>query len=457
MTAPAPLGEQLAQWRHVLGQRADLTPRDIDELTDRLRDTVDDLSRRGLSSDEAFLIAARRVAAQHPGTQAIAAGHADTMWKQLLVSGPAPTGDSTRSPCLAMMLVFAAVAGVMVAVPFHILWLWEESWSFPSWVLPVITMVGLVATMAVWFWWQRRPVPMAAAAITLSALVAVSLAGVLYPFDSPWMTLPLFLLHSPIVLWFVLGASYLGRDWRRVDRWMDYVRFTGELIIYLVLIAFGGGVLLGLTSSIFSLVGVDIIEFALRWIIPLGAGGALVVSAWLVDNKKGAVENIAPVLTGVFTPLFTLVMLAFLTVLAITGNPVEADRGLLIAVDLLLVVVLALLVFSISARPSDTRPRLQDWVSVALLISALAVDAVVGYAIAGRIFEHGVSANKLAAVGENLLLAVNLAVSAWLYVGFLRGKRDFGSLERWQMRYLPVIALWAAVVALGFPLFFNFG
>ena len=76
---------------------------------------------------------------------------------------------------------------------------------------------------------------------------------------------------------------------------------------------------------------------------------------------------------------------------------------------------------------------------------------------AGRIGEFGASPNKLAALGMNVVLAVNLAVSAWWSLAFLRGRRPFGAVARWQARYLPVIGAWALVVALGFPVLFGFG
>jgi hypothetical protein len=51
---------------------------------------------------------------------------------------------------------------------------------------------------------------------------------------------------------------------------------------------------------------------------------------------------------------------------------------------------------------------------------------------------------------------VHLGRAAWLTGGFVRRRRAFGTLERWQTRYLPVYALWAAVVVLAFPPLFRF-
>ena len=64
--------------------------------------------------------------------------------------------------------------------------------------------------------------------------------------------------------------------------------------------------------------------------------------------------------------------------------------------------------------------------------------------------------NKLAALGENLVLLVNLTWSAWLYARFLGGRGPFSALERWQTAYLPVYAAWAAFVVVAFPPLFGF-
>ena len=84
------------------------------------------------------------------------------------------------------------------------------------------------------------------------------------------------------------------------------------------------------------------------------------------------------------------------------------------------------------------------------------VDAVALAAVAARISELGFTPNRVAALGDNLILLINLAGSAWLYALFLRGGRAFGGLENWQIAYLPVYSVWAALVAIVFPPLFNY-
>jgi hypothetical protein len=142
--------------------------------------------------------------------------------------------------------------------------------------------------------------------------------------------------------------------------------------------------------------------------------------------------------------------------MAWTGSGIDVEREVLIGFDLLLVLVLGLLLYAVSARDPQARPDLFDRLQLVLVVSALIVNAVALAAIAARISEFGFSANKVAALGENVILLVNLSWSAWLYACFLRGRGSFAALEQWQTAYLPVYAAWAAFVVVVFPPLFGY-
>jgi hypothetical protein len=149
-------------------------------------------------------------------------------------------------------------------------------------------------------------------------------------------------------------------------------------------------------------------------------------------------------------------LVAFLGTMLWTGRGVGIERDVLIAFDLLLVVVLGLLLYSVSARDPLSPPDIFDVLQVVLVVSALVADAVALWAIAARINDFGFSPNRTAALGVNVILLVNLAWSAVLYLRVLRGRGPFAALERWQTDYLPVYAIWAAIVVIVFPPLFGF-
>ena len=245
----------------------------------------------------------------------------------------------------------------------------------------------------------------------------------MFPFRTGSDTEVLTALHLPIALWLAVGFAYVGSRWFGDGGRMNFVRFSGELAIYYVLIALGGGVFTGFTMMMFRAIDMNAEWLAEGWLIPCGAMGAVIIGSWLVEAKQSVIENMAPVLTRLFTPLFTVLLLVFLATMVWTGSPINVEREVLIGFDLLLVLVVGLVLYAASARDPQAPPNFFDGLQLLLVVSALVVDAVALASIAARISEFGFTPNRVAALGENLILLVNLAWSAWLYARFLRRPR----------------------------------
>jgi len=467
------LDDLVASWREWLERRDALSAHDIDELEGHLLDRVDSLRAAGLRDDEAFLIAVKRLGAVDELSREYARVHSERLWKQLVLGGAngggrgAASGDVEapgaplpllrRANGLAVALGLGVGAGLAVKAA-------DLVGADPTFFLRNAAILVL-PFLAAWFAWRHTP-PIGALAGIAGAFAIAAVALNAYPFGpgsgiesfatDPSMTESLAAIHAAVALWLVTGVAYVAGDWRSSDARMDLVRFSGEWAVYYLLIAIVGGGLSLLAVAVFGSIGVDILPFVGEWVIPCGAAGAVLVAAWLVEAKQRVIENIAPVLTKVFTPLFALMLLALLVAAALQWNLVDASRDLLIAFDLVLVVVLALLVYSYSARDPLLRAGWFEWIQFVMLVGALVVDLVVLVAMLGRIGEFGVSANKTASLGLNLILLVNLGRAAWLQLGFLRGRTAFLRLERWQTAYLPVYLGWSAVVVLVFPPLFGF-
>ncbi|EYD77293.1 membrane protein, putative [Rubellimicrobium mesophilum DSM 19309] len=447
-----PLEEQIDRWRSHLRRRQAIHAVDVAELEDHLREQIAGLIDAGLATDEAFLVAVKRIGDLDALSREFAREHAERLWKQLVV----PSSD-IGEPCAAartdavVAVCLAAAAALMVKMPALFGIGLETAPGFYARNLSFFVLPLLLG----YFAWKRRLDP---GTLRWPALVVLAAAVVAngYPFASGGSTEALTALHLPIVLVLVVGVAYAGGRWREVGGRMDFVRFLGELFIYYVLIALGGGVLLAFMAMIFRSIDIDVEPFFESWLLPCGAAGAVVVASWLVEAKQSVIENMAPVLTRLFTPLFAAVLLAFLGTFLWTGHAIDIERDVLIAFDLLLVLVLGLLLYAVSARDLRQPPGLFDGLQVVLVVSALLADAVALWAIAARITEFGLTPNRVAALGMNLLLLVNLAWSTVLYGRFLRRRGSFADLERWQTDYLPVYALWAAIVVVLFPPAFGY-
>jgi hypothetical protein len=443
---------QIGQWRSYLRRRQAIRPVDLEELEDHLRGEVASLRRAGLSEDEAFLVAVKRMGALDAISNEFAREHSERLWKQLVVSStsPALSGDGARTEMI-VVFALAVVAAIAVKVP-TLFGLEFGGDGEPFYMRNISLFVFPVLTG--YFVWKRRLARRTWVSLALAFGAAVVVANV-YPFATEGDTEALTALHLPIAIWLLVGIAYAGGRWRESAGRMDFVRFSGELLIYYALIALGGGVLIGLTGGMFGAIGIDFEPVLEDWIL-CGVVGAVIVASWLVEAKQSVIENMAPVLTRIFTPLFAIALIAFLGTMIGTGRGIDIEREALIVFDLVLVLVLGLLLYSISARDSEAPPSAFDRLLVLLLISALVADAFALAAIAARISEFGFTPNRVAALGENALLLVNLAWSTALYVRFLRGRGSFDSLERWQTAYLPAYSIWAAIVVVGFPPLFGF-
>jgi hypothetical protein len=447
------LEAQFAQWRQYAQRRRELQPSDADELEDHLRASVDDLVAVGLRPDEAFLVAVKRMGGLDELSREFAREHSERMWKQLVptreAGSPAAAARSRRD--LSVMVICAAGAAASIKAPELFGMRLEEDGSFYGLNFSLFVLPWLAAFLA---WRRQARLPLIEILAALFALGAV--AANAYPLSDTSQSVVLTGIHLPIALWIVVGLAYVADDWRSSRRSMDFIRFTGEWVVYVVLIAQGGGVLIAFMFGTFNAIGIVPDEFITQWLLPCGAVAAIVVAGWLVEAKQSVVENIAPVLTRLFTPLFTAVLLAFLVAIGWTSAGIDVGRAELIVFNLLLVVVLGLLLYSISARDPLAPPGLFDKLQLALVVSALAIDVLVLLEVTGRITEYGTTPNKAAALGENVILLANLAWSAWLLVKFVRRHKPFATLERWQTGYLPVYAAWSWIVVLVFPPLFDY-
>ena len=442
------LETEISEWRAFVAQGPGVAGRDVEELEAHLRDQIGDLVNAGLTDDEAFLIAVRRMGTIDELSREFAREHSGSLWRQLLVSDQ--TTDQHYDQWWVEALVFAAIAAVAVQVarlladfPSQ-----ESSWLVRNaglFVLPVLSG----------YFVRRRRLPRGQALLTVIPFAALAIVINLYPYTENSATEILVAAHLPVALWFVVAYSYMNGMAGSHERRMDYVRFSGEWFIYYVLIALGGGVLLALTALILEPTGVEV-DKVFEWVLPSGAAGAVLIAAWLVESKQRVVENMAPVLTMLFTPLFAAMLVVAVVAYLATGLGAVFDRELLGIFDALLVVVLGLVLYGISARDPSASPGWMDRIQFVAVVSALVLDAIVLAVMVSRIGELGFTPNRTAALGLNIVLLVSLAGTALLAGRFLTGHGTFHDLERWQTNYLPVFAVWAVLVVVALPALFGF-
>ena len=439
----------ITEWRTHVSRITGANGHDVEELETHLRDQIADLGAVGLTEDEAFLIAVRRLGEVDEMSREFAAEHSGRLWRQLTVAGEAEPEASSEGLMSALGLALLAAIAIQIPQIFAMGPAATESFYLRNTSLVVLPFLA--------YYFVRKQQLNTRQLILLAApFVVGALAVNLYPWEPGSSTELLAGIHLPVALWFVVAFPYMGGTLRSHERRMDFVRFTGEWFIYYVLIAFGGGVLLSLTAVILEPAGSDVVETVITWVLRSGAAGAVLVAAWLVEEKKSVVENMAPVLTLIFTPLFALMLAMAAVAYAVSDLGSDFDRDAIFVLDILLVVVLGLVLYGMSAREPTEAPRLMDRIQLVAVVGALALDLMVLWSMVARIGDLGVTPNRVAALGLNLVLLVNLVWAGWLSARFIGDQVPFHRLERWQTGYLPVYGVWTAAVVLVLPLLFAF-
>jgi hypothetical protein len=104
--------DDIAAWRSAVARGGAVTAADADELEGHLRDQIAELLDAGLSEDEAFLVAVRRLGSVDAITAEFARTHSDRLWKQLALTSVSDPAAQHRFP--VRMVAFAVVAAALL-------------------------------------------------------------------------------------------------------------------------------------------------------------------------------------------------------------------------------------------------------------------------------------------------------------------------------------------------------
>ncbi|MFU8841171.1 MAG: hypothetical protein ACNA8R_10695 [Nitriliruptoraceae bacterium] len=450
--------ERLAAWRADLLPAVRAEHRHLQELETALRRELASLEPSGLPDDEAWLLAVKRLGDRTAPSTAAASERTEQLSRQLARAATGPWhGAPTAHAAVAAdhrwrdALVLAVAAAVTVQLARLVS-------GFPdgggTWLVrnaSLLVLPFLAAYLVRSAHPSRRQVLLIA-----GAFVAAGLVSNLFPFVEAGATEVLAIAHLPVALWAVVGYAWLGADLRGSDGRMALVRSSGSWFVTYVLFALGGGVLVGLTLALLAPTGLLDAEQLVPWVLPSGAAGAVVIAAWLVETRPQVVGAVAPMLAQVFTPLFAVMLVGVTAVYAATGLAGAFDRALLATFDALLVVVVGLVLYGLAARDVARPAGWSDRALLVTVLAALVLDLLVLGAMAARIGELGLTPNRVAAIGLNLVLLGNLVGTAWHGARFVSGRGELHRLLRWQTAYLPVFPAWAAVVVVLLPPLFRF-
>ncbi|MDD2792191.1 MAG: hypothetical protein PHD73_03365, partial [Sediminibacterium sp.] len=276
------------------------------------------------------------------------------------------------------------------------------------------------------------------------------------PYNDHSDTFVLAAIHIPIFLWAVLGYAFTGGNLNVPNKKAEFLHFNGDFVVMTAIIFLAGLLFSGITVGLFEMIGINIKALYVEKIAAWGLTAIPILATYLVQTNPQLVNKISPLIARIFTPLVLITLISFLSTVLFTGKSLYNDRNFLLVFNGLLIGVVAIIVFSISETSKNTQKSFSVYLLFALSALTIIADALALSAILFRIFEYGISPNRLAVLGGNLLIFINLVfVTQKLFLA-IRGKNELHKIENIIALLIPTYGIWAALIGFVFPLLFQF-
>jgi len=313
----------------------------------------------------------------------------------------------------------------------------------------------IFSILATYFCWKNR-LPKKKIIITgvvfLIALIFINLL----PANNNSNTLILSLFHISIFLWTVVGFTYVGNSLNDNRKRIEFLRYNGELLIMSGLLLIAGAVLTAITIGLFTVSGFNIRDFYFEHIVIFCLPIIPILGTFLTQTNPQLVNKVSPVIAKIFSPLVLITVVVYLIAILFSGKNLYNDRDFLMLFNGLLIGVIAIILFSVSTTINQNISQVSGIILFALSVVTVIVSGMALSAILFRISTMGITPNRLAVVGANLLMLTNLS---WISVQLFRTvfkKTDISSVENAIAFFIPLYILWTIIVSFIFPFLFNF-
>ena len=269
-------------------------------------------------------------------------------------------------------------------------------------------------------------------------------------------TLILSCLHLLLFLWSVLGVAFVSNHLNNHEKRLSFLRFNGDLVVMTTLILIAGLILTGITIALFSLIGFQIEEFYFENVAVFGLAAAPLVGTYLTQINPLLVSKVSPTIAKIFSPLVLITLIIYLVAIIFSGKNPYNDREFLIIFNALLIGVMALIFFSVAENTRTTRNQLTIFILFLLSAITVLINGIALSAILFRISEWGITPNRAAVLGGNVLILANLLLVTVKLFQVLTWKGDILEVGKPIASFLPVYCLWTVVVTFLFPFLFGF-
>ena len=372
-------------------------------------------------------------------------------WKIRLNSDKKPVRTKrTQQTDIIFMVAVCVISGFLIKIPdiFHIS---STDLIFYERNAGTIVFFGLT----VYTVWLNKIFNPRKLAVIVAAFLIPAIYINLMPSDSESDSVMLACIHLPLYMWCVFGLVFIDFDLTDKAKRIEFIKFNGELAIVVAIIFITGGILSAITIGLFSAIGINIENFYAENIILTGSVCVPVVATFIIMNYTTMTNKLAPVIANIFSPLVLLTAVVYLIAIAISGKDPYNDRDFLLIFNIMLLGVMAIIVFSVSETSITGKQKFNEMILLILSIVTIIIDLIALSAIFYRLGTYGISPNRLAILGSNLLVLGNLVL---IMIDLYKINFKKCSIEKVGLtisKYLPVYAIWILFVIFGFPLIFG--
>jgi hypothetical protein len=277
----------------------------------------------------------------------------------------------------------------------------------------------------------------------------------LLPADVMSDTVILSCIHLVLFLWSLTGFAYVGSYKDTNERRLGFLKYNGDLAVMCALVVISGIILSAITIGLFRLIHIDIEDLYLEYVAVFGLAATPIVSTYLIQTNPQLVGKVSPLIARIFSPIVLVMLVIYLIAIIASGKDPYNDREFLLIFNSLLIGVMAIIFFSV-AEASDKSNSME--IAVLFMLSAVTVilNGIALSAILFRISEWGITPNRAAVLGSNVLMLGNLLLVTGKLFQTMRNKKDVSLVGNVIASYLPAYIVWVGIVSFVFPFLFGF-
>lgn len=351
-----------------------------------------------------------------------------------------------NSKDLVFVIIASMLAGIIAKLP-AILQI-DENFFYPR-------NIGFIVVpfLTAYFAWKNKlstgKIAFIAGTIIISLIFINSLPG------EKSDILLLSCIHLILFLWCILGFAFVG-DKGNNEKRLSYLKYNGDLIVISTLILIAGAILTGITIGLFNLIGFNIEQFYFDYIMIFGLAAVPIAGTFLIWTNPQLVSKISPVIAKIFSPLVLLMLIIYLAAIIYSGKDPYNDREFLLIFNGLLIGVMAIIFFSIAESSKSNKSLTEIRILFLLSVITIVVNGFALSAILFRISEWGITPNRAAVLGGNILILINLLLVTVQLFKVVSKKDSLSVVGKTIAYYLPIYFLWTIIVTFLFPFLFGF-